>query len=260
MISYNFYGIYAEEDKKRFIKTQNNDFEKICEYLKTDPKTIKIIYNTYDTRDGKQDNDPNHRISRASARFDEMAIYRFWLASDDPSFPHEITHLIAHTWAKPYLWTATLDTAYGTEITKTIEMVSTSFFQEGLAIAVDNIVFKRKLLEEGEQKYIEEWCIESIDKIPKLINIINYSGFNAYNNKIVVPFAASISQYLINKYGLNKFKEIYVSIKETNTPEQNISIIEQIIQLEENELFYLWKKSLLQRNIRNYEFENNYEI
>ena len=75
-----------------------------------------------------------------------------------------------------------------------------------------------------------------------------------------MPFAASISQYLINKYGLNKFKEIYVSIKETNTPEQNISIIEQIIQLEENELFYLWKKSLLQRNIRNYEFENNYEI
>lgn len=113
--------------------------KKICQFLKTDSGSVKEInFKIFDSREGKQEADPNHSISRASPRFDEMTIYRVWATEDDLSYPHEITHLIAHTWTKPYIMTEELDTAFRTKITKTFEMVSTSFMQEGLAIAIND--------------------------------------------------------------------------------------------------------------------------
>ena len=95
---------FTQEDKKLFIEAQKNDLSKICTYLQTDENLVeKTTYRVFGTRETKQDADPNHSISRASARFEEMAIYRFWLgASEDSHFPHELTHLVAHKWANPY--------------------------------------------------------------------------------------------------------------------------------------------------------------
>src|SRR3990167_11531375 len=162
----NFHGTYSEKDIRLFQDAQNSDLVEICRYLKTDTNLLKNIrFEIFDTREKKQKADPNHSVSRASARFDEMAVYRFWLPKNDPHFPHETTHLVSHTWTKPYLLTEELDTAYGTKIKKTFEMVSTSFMQEGLAIAVDDIVFSRKLLEDKEHKLIDDWCREQSNKL-----------------------------------------------------------------------------------------------
>ncbi len=220
----NFHGIYTFEDKNRFQLAQEEDLVRIC-----------------DSREGKQNADPNHSISRASARFGEMTIYRYWIPSDDVHFPHETTHLVAHTWTKPYSWEVELDTWDNEKLTKNLEMISTSFMQEGLAIAVDDIVFGRKLLEEGELKFIDDWCRGQKEQMPKsLVGVINLDGFGSLPNRIVVPFSASFSKYLLQTFGVDKYREMYVALREINTPEENVKSIERICQQQESDLFGGW--------------------
>jgi hypothetical protein len=242
---FNFHGLYTDDDKNRFRLAQEEDKSRICNYLKTDEgKVADIRFEVFDTRESKQATDPHHSISRASARFNENTLYRVWIPNDDPHFPHEITHLIAHTWAKPYVLTEELDTAYNTKIKKTFEMVSTSFMQEGLAIAVDDIVFQRKLLEEGESKYIDDWCREQLAKMPPTLEqVINLDGFGSIENKVVVPFAASVSKYLLQKFGVDRYKRMYIRLMETNSPSENIGIIEEVYQLSGKQILSQWRKS-----------------
>ena len=244
---FNFHGKYGEKEKVSFQSAQEDDLSKICAHLKTNKSPLgKIRFEVFDTREGKQNADPNHSISRASARFNEMAIYRFWQSPDDAHFPHEITHLVAHTWAKSYLLETELDTWDEKKIKRSIDMVSTSFFQEGLAIAIDDIVFKRKLLEEGQSRFIDDWCRDQIDKMPKISQCINLEGFSAFDNKTVVPFAASLSKFLLNTYGLNKYKKLYVSVKEIDSVTENIKALEEVYGVLEADLLHDWKSSLFQ--------------
>ncbi len=238
----NFHGTYTIEDKKIFQLAQEKDLVRICDYLKTDiGKLNQAKIEVFDSREGKQNADPHHSISRASARFGDMTIYRYWIPSDDVHFPHETTHLVAHTWAKPYSWEVELDTWDNKKLRKNLEMVSTSFMQEGLAIAVDDIVFGRKLLEEGELKFIDDWCREQRGQMPKsLVGVINLDGFGSLPNRIVVPFSASFSKYLLQTFGVDKYREMYVALREINTPEENVEAIERIYQQQENELFGGW--------------------
>jgi hypothetical protein len=242
---FKFHGKYSPEDKQRFKTSQKEDLIKICKYLNTSINLLQNIkFEVFDTREGKQEADPNHSISRASARYNEMAIYRYWLPADDSHFPHEITHLVAHLWAKPYILEIELDTWDGKKIRKKIEMVSTSFMQEGLAIAVDDIVFNRQLMEDGELKLIDDWCRIQLDKMPLVSECINMEGFCSFENKIVVPFSASFSKFLLKLYGLDKYKQMYTRIKETLPPKQNLQTIEDIYRLREMELLISWRKSL----------------
>jgi len=243
---FNFHGTYLDKDIKIFQLTQEKDLVKICRYLSTNSILLNHVrFEIFDTKDGKQEADPNHSISRASARFNEMRIYRYWLPNEDPHYSHEITHLVAHTWTKPYLLNVELDTAYNTKIKKTIEMVSTSFMQEGLAIAVDDIVFKLKLMEDGKLELIDDWCKGQLDKLPiALKKVINFDGFCSLENKIVVPFAASLSKYLLQKFGIDRYKEMYIQLKETVSPEVNVKIIESVYKLNEDKILSQWRKSI----------------
>lgn len=242
-----FQGTYTEEVKRRFMSIQERDVQKISRYLRTDPNSVTgIIYHVYDTREGKQQADPNHSISRASARYDDYAIYRYWKPEDDPSFPHELTHLVAHRWAEPYQFTTELDTADGTRITKTLPMVSTSFMQEGLAIAVDEILFIRMLNENGRENYVDMFCREVKEKLPtSLRDVINFAGFGSISNEIVVPFSASFSKYLLGEYGLEKYKKMYIGIKEIMPPEENVACIETIYGKNEHDLLGEWRTKVL---------------
>lgn len=225
---------------------QEADLIKICGYLQTNPgKLTRAKFEIFDSREGKQEADPNHSISRASARSSQMMIYRFWLPEEDPHFPHETTHLVAYTWGEPYSWEVELDTWDGKKLKKMVTSVSTSFMQEGLAIAVDDIVFGRELLEEGELKFIDDWCREQKEQMPKsLVGIINLDGFGSLPNKVVVPFSTSFSKYLLQMFGMDKYKEMYIALRETNTPEENIKSIERVYQQKENELLKGWVRSI----------------
>lgn len=241
-MNFKFHGLYNGSDKKQFKSAQEEDLKKICDYLNIPLNNLKKIkFEIFDTREGKQNADPHHSISRSSARFKEMTVYRFWKSSENSHFPHELTHLVAHTWVEPYIWKVKLSTWDKKTILKTIEMVSTSFMQEGLAIAVDDIVFKRKLLENGERKFIDDWCKEQLNKFPSLKDTINFEGFCSFENKLVIPFCASLSKYLIMMFGLNKYKKAYVSVQETNSPNRNVKLLEKIYDLQINDLLNNWR-------------------
>ena len=77
----NFHGRYTEGDQNKFRLAQEEDLVKICDYLKTDVNKLgQAKIEVFDSREGKQNADPHHSISRASARSGQMTIYRFWLA------------------------------------------------------------------------------------------------------------------------------------------------------------------------------------
>ena len=219
---------------------------KICAYLQTAiDKLPPITFQVFDTRQAKQEADPHHSISRASARFEQMAVFRFWQPDDDAHYPHEITHLVAHRWATPYNFNTQLDTWDDKIINKKVAMVSTSFMQEGLAIAVDEIVFGRKLLEENEYNWPDDWCREQKETMPKkLCGVINLDGFSKVPNKIVVPFCASLVKFLLINFGLDKFKQMYILLREIDSPEKNVTRIQSIYKIPETKLIKLWRQSL----------------
>lgn len=243
---FDFSGEYSNIDRNRFISRQKNDFNKLCFYLMPSQASIpQITYRIFNTKDGKQQADPNHSISKASARLKELAIYRFWDPKENPSFPHKITHLIAHTWSAPYVFNVELDTADGQKVVRDIDMVSTSFMQEGLAIAVDEILFQHTLREGDQQKYPDDYCRQYAEQLPSSISqVINLKGFGSLPNEIVVPFAASLSKYLIGEIGIERYKELYIALKETLSPDENLKIFESVTNMKEKVLLSKLKQSL----------------
>lgn len=246
LLTFDFHGAFTDDEKERFAFVQKRDLEKIAVYLQTDRSFLAgMRYKVFSTRESKQEADPQHSISRASARFKEFAIYRYWQPEDDPSFPHEMTHLVAHRWAVPYQFTTQLDTADGNVITQTLDMVSTSFMQEGLAIAVDDILFQRMLTEGQVTKTVDTFCRDQRDAMPtSLQSVINFAGFGSLPNEVVVPFSASLSKFLLAKYGLETYKKLYTAVKEVHASEENIAIIEATLHTSEQDLLHEWRRSI----------------
>lgn len=245
LIKFDFQGEFSQEEKELFTKTQTADLSKIYSYLKVDPKSLGLVkYFIFDSHQGKIDADPNHSVSRAVTRYNENAVYRFWDKIEDPSFPHELTHLVAHHLDTPYLLQTEVDQANGEKLMIDVEMVSNVFMQEGLAVAIDDLVFNKKLKEEGEFKFIDDWCREQIDLVPESISSA-MENFDTLPNKIIIPLTASLSKFLITKYGLEKYIKVYCGLKETSSIEENIKVIEEIYSLDESTIFSDWKSSLL---------------
>lgn len=241
-VTCHFFGQFTDEQKEIFKNAQREDYLKLLEILKIEPdKEPKITFRVFDTIEKKREADPHHSQSRASARFHEMSIYRYWSANSDPHFPHEITHLIAHIWTQPYVWTVELPD--GDKLTrKEVEMVSTSFFQEGLAIAIDELIFDRRWFEAEET--IEAWIQKNTEKFEKIsiFECINFEGFNSFENDVANTFAGSLSKYLLEIFGLDKYKELYTQLRETYSPEHNVRIMEIVFGKNENEILDSWKE------------------
>lgn len=245
LIKFDFQGEFSQKENGLFTRTQTEDLIKICNYLQVNPKSLgQVKYFIFDSHQGKIDADPNHSVSRAVARYNENAVYRFWDKIEDPSFPHELTHLVAHHLDIPYLLKTEVDQANGEKLTIDVEMVSTSFMQEGLSVAIDDIVFNKKLKEDGEFKFIDDWCREQINQMPESISSAMQS-FDTLPNKIIIPFTASLSKFFLNKFGLEKYKKVYCGLKETNSIEENIKVIEEVYILDESTILSNWKSSLL---------------
>ncbi len=77
-----------------------------------------------------------------------------------------------------------------------------------------------------------------------LKQVINLDGFDSMENKIVVPFAASMSKYLLQNFGVGQYKDMYVKLIETVSPLENIRILEEIYKLSERQILNQWQKSI----------------
>ena len=100
----------------------------------------------------------------------------------------------------------------------------------------------------------EKWIDKDIDiwardysKENKLYSIkflMENKNWDKIDEMIVYPQSSSFIKYLINIYGIEKFKKIYQNLSRNKTLSENISVIEKncsdpIEKIEEN-----WKKSI----------------
>ncbi|GEM_PF-1918635 len=244
-----FRGVYSPEAQQTFIDAQYADAVEVCDFLgvtiKTAPKDLKLFVLVFDTQEKKKIADPFRTGSRASARFNEMELYRVWMQDEDPHFPHELTHLIAHTWGEPYSWVVELkDSETGKEYQRATMMISTSFFQEGLAIAVDELHFQKPW---REGKFVDELCREhtkEIDEIKSLAQCINFTDMNTFPDEVIMSFAGSFVKFLIQTFGMDTFREIYIRMREVDYPWENISEIENVCEISEKELLRQWRETI----------------
>lgn len=248
-----FRGVYSPEAQQRFIDAQYADTADVCEYLgvtkETAPKDLTLYVLVFDSQEKKKAADPFHVGSRASARFNEMELYRFWLADEDPHFPHEITHLIAHTLGEPYSWVVEITDKEGESRQKATLMVATSFFQEGLAIAVDELVFHRPW---REGKFADDLCREhetDLATLESLEQCVNFSDMGNFSDDIMMPLAGSLVKYMIQACGMDAFRKMYTRVREIDTPWENVSEIERAYGIKNQELLAHWRESILDSRI-----------
>lgn len=247
-LSFSFVGQFTQEQKETFQRAQREDFSKLLDVMHIESgKEPSMTFQVFDTREKKQAADPLHSLSRASARFRERAVYRYWQGDADPHFPHEMTHLFAHSWAEPYVWVVELPEGANV-VEREIEMVSTSFFQEGLAIAIDESRFGRMWLGSPSGEKLETWIRRNWESCSHLTisGSINFEGFNAMSDDTANAFAGSFSKYLIERFGLERYKELYIQVRETNSVLQNRQILESVLGETETVLVDHWKEWVLE--------------
>jgi hypothetical protein len=245
----NFFGKYSETAMKNFSEVSEADILRICRFLKCSDKVPQIAFKLFPTIQDKQAADPLSSPGRASARYDEATVYRVW-GKDllQVSFPHESTHLVAHSLFTPYKLKSVVDTASGgTEEIET-NMVGTVFFQEGLAIALNELEFGVKYTSSTkEEKFIDDWLKQGIKSDGwrfSLQEMLNMDGFDKYGSPIGPVVAGSFCKFLINQYGINAFLSIYGQSSEVLGASQNISLIEKVFGTDFESLSRDWISSL----------------
>jgi len=218
---------------------------KIIEFLGEKLPDTRFVYKIYPTIEEKRAGDPFHSSSYACARL--KTIYRvLGEAMPNPSFPHEIVHLVMHAISPIYDWKIELDTFDGKKQKETVSMDSISYLQEGLALLIDEIVFGNKLREAGEYRYINEWVHYNQGKHNiKVRQQIEFYEFCAQNPIYGTPLCGSFCMYLVKQYGLPKFLELYRGASELFSKEKNILIIEATYSKPLSDLERDWGASLL---------------
>ena len=215
-----FKGSLAEKDINKIIENQERFYRKILEALRLE-NGRKIYYYLYPSREIKMQlmGDDGYGIAIwqeienkkdywESRKFEIHAIYN---EKDKVIGGHEDSHLLSLSWgAAIYL------------------------FSEGLA----------EFLSEG-------WCGEDVDiwakknllgnKLYPIRFLIDNKNWSKVDDMIVYPQAGSFVRYLINNYGMERFKESYKKLSRKNNVKENINIIEKNYRKQLEELEREWK-------------------
>lgn len=127
---------------------------------------------------------------------------------------HEDTHLLTLPWG-----------------------VAIYFFCEGLAeFMSDN--WHGKDIDIWTRDYLRKGCLYSIRFL------FDNKNWDRIDDMIVYPQAGSFIRFLIEEYGLEKFKEAYKDLLRRNGTKRNISIIEKRYSLPLEKLEEKWRKSV----------------
>lgn len=121
------------------------------------------------------------------------------------------------------------------------------FLQEGIAIAVDELAFGKKLRENDQELWPDEYVkysLKSRTSLPRLTEVMLFDGFNKYPNELVVPMAASWFKYLWQTYGSEKCRSLFVSMTELMDAEEIDGITMRIFDKTVSSLQNDWELSL----------------
>ena len=179
--NYDFYfniGSLAEKDIDNIIKIQEKCYTDICNVLNIKPK-LRIKYYLLETPElvGKAygDNEPCNGFASPPD-----TIYAVYNKDVKCIGYHEDAHIISYTINRP----------------------DSPFIREGLAMFFDKVWWNRKN---------EDWVIEYLknNKYISIVKLLDKDTFFSYPDHVTYPIAGSFIKFLIEKFGINKFLELY---------------------------------------------------
>lgn len=217
-----FQNSLAEKEIKKIIETQELAYKKITKTLKLKNKR-KINYYLYPSKKTKQNliGDDGH----GNAIWLEIKKRKVWVPKKIEVHslynnkiqcigPHEDTHLLSLPWG-----------------------VSIFLFSEGLAEFMDERWYGKDI-DIWARKYLKE------NKLYSLKFLLENKNWNKVNDMITYPQVGSFVRFLINTYGIEKFKKIYKRTSRQKILKENVKIVEIIYSKSTEYLEKNWRKYL----------------
>lgn len=192
----------AEREISNISETQEKAYTKIIKTLELEEVSEKINYYVYQSEANKKKLMGDDGF--AQAIWHDNSIHIVYTENIKPIGEHEDVHLLTLPWG-----------------------VAIGFFQEGLAEYMNGCVW-------GKDKRRAEIFVQSgtnSKKIPGLKNFLSHSFWveNVDENiEYYYPLAGTFTRFLINEFGLEKYREFYMKIHRENAQEKNIKIFEEI--------------------------------
>ena len=192
----------AERELGYISETQEKAHAKITKTLGLEDMMKKIKYYIYQSETDKKRLMGDDGF--AQAIWYDHSIHIVYAEDIKPIGEHEDVHLLTLPWG-----------------------VAIGFFQEGLAEHMSGCVWGK------DRKPSESFVRNGLDlkKIPDLKHFFSHAFWmeNAEQNiGYYYPLAGTFTQFLIGKFGLEKYRKFYMKISRENSREENIKIFEEI--------------------------------
>jgi len=192
----------AERELGYISETQEKAHAKITKTLGLEDMMKKIKYYIYQSETDKKRLMGDDGF--AQAIWYDHSIHIVYTEDIKPIGEHEDVHLLTLPWG-----------------------VAIGFFQEGLAEHMSGCVWGK------DRKPSESFVRNGLDlkKIPDLKHFFSHAFWmeNAEQNiGYYYPLAGTFTQFLIGKFGLEKYRKFYMKISRENSREENIKIFEEI--------------------------------
>ena len=225
-VFYCFKNSLAEKDIDKIIQLKKRHYQKILLFLNL-KNSQTIHYYLYPTLKDKLklmgDDSPGNSIWEKfestngipkTNKFEIHAVY-----NNDCKFigEHEDTHLLSLPWG-----------------------LSIYLFCEGLAQFMEGNLFGRDI-DEISKELLRQ------NKLYSLLKLVDNNNWDKVKPPVIYPQAGSFVRFLIESYGLKKFKSVYQKLSRLNSYENNLEIIRKGYSNGINELEKKWKEKLSAR-------------
>ena len=168
----------AERDIDKISELQEDCFEEICETLKINPE-IRIQYFLVDNPELVGviygDNEACNGFAEAPNK-----IYAVYNEKIKCIGHHEDAHILSYPINRP----------------------SSVFIREGLAMYFDEVWWDK-----SNETWVREFLIEN--KYIKITELLNNDTFFSYQDLITYPIAGAFTKFIIEKYGIDKYLDLY---------------------------------------------------
>ena len=190
----------AENDIDMIVRVQEKAYSKIISFLEVEPPKKKIRYYFY----------PNEAIKTslvgddwyAQSIRDEFTVHALYTKEIKPLGEHEDTHLLSLPWG-----------------------ISIGFFQEGLAEFLVGHAWDGK----SHISYVKEGYKQNL--YPPLTDFFEHEAWLRTDDSKPLYFyslVGAFTTFLVNKFGKDKFKELYTKTRRDIDKSENQAIFETI--------------------------------
>ncbi|MEK7452734.1 MAG: hypothetical protein AAB614_00700 [Patescibacteria group bacterium] len=193
----------AEREIVHISITQEQAYTHIMSILKIKENPLKIQYYIYSSEKDKDVLMGDDGF--AQALWDDYSIHIIYTEDIKPIGAHEDTHLLTLPWG-----------------------VAIGFFQEGLAEYMRGCTWGKDK-KSGEYFVQEGMAKNVIPSLESFLSHIFWTENSGEKAEYYYPLAGVFTRFLIEKFGLDKYRDFYQKIHRDNSLEENKKIFEGII-------------------------------